>query len=162
MKTRYLFPHRFKKLGWALFLPALVLGLLLINELVSFPWLELPMFALYEPAMLGEPSGVKETFEIVENNLADEIIATLLLVGTLLVTCSEVKQEDEYSGKLRLESLLWATYVNAGLLIFCFFFVYGLGFYQIMVFNLFTLMILFLIRFHVVYYRATNLAVHEE
>jgi hypothetical protein len=162
MKTRYLFPHRFKKLGWILLVPSLILGLLLTNEVISFPWLEMNVFALYDPAMLGEKTGAKEAFEIIENNLADEIIACLLIVSTLLVACSEVRQEDEYIGKLRLESLLWATYVNAGFLIFCIFFVYGLGFYQIMVYNLFTLMLLFLVRFHLVLYKASKVPAYEE
>ncbi|QHL86445.1 hypothetical protein GU926_02895 [Nibribacter ruber] len=162
MKTRYLFPHRFKKLGWLILIPSLVLGLLLTNEVISFPWLDLNVFALYDPAMLGEKTATKEVFEIMENNLADEIISCLLIVSTLLVACSEVKEEDEYSAKLRLESLLWATYVNAGILIFCILFIYGLGFYQVMVYNLFTLMLLFLMRFHLVLYRASKMSGNEE
>ncbi|AMM52281.1 hypothetical protein TH61_15260 [Rufibacter sp. DG15C] len=162
MKTRYLFPHRFKKLGWVLLIPSLLLGLLLTNEVISFPWLEMKVFALYDPAMLGEKTGTKEAFEMIENNLADEIIACLLIVSTLLVACSEVKEEDEFIGKLRLESLLWATYVNAAFLIFCLFFIYGLGFYQVMVYNLFTLMLLFLVRFQVVLYKASKLPAYEE
>lgn len=153
MKTNYLLPHRFKKLGWAILIPALVLGFLLLKEMVFFPWLDLEVFALYNPSMLGQTD---QSFALVENNVADELVACFLIIGILFVSCSEVKEEDEYIGRLRLESLLWATYVNAIFLLFCIFFVYGLGFYQVMIFNLFTLMLLFLIRFHLVLYRASK------
>ncbi|GAA4298389.1 hypothetical protein GCM10023183_06640 [Nibribacter koreensis] len=131
--------------------------------MISAPsWLDMDVFALYDPKMLGDEEGTKEVFKMRETNLADEIIACLLIVSTILVACSEVKEEDEYIGKLRLESLLWATYVNAGFLIFCLFFIYGIGFYQVMVYNLFTLMLLFLVRFHLVLYKASKLSAYEE
>ncbi|WP_240336940.1 hypothetical protein [Rufibacter psychrotolerans] len=158
MKTRYLFPHRFKKLGWVLFLPSLVLGLLLFAGLLELPWLDVKVFALYNPKVLGDGGSLR----FIENNIADEVVSCFLIVGTLLVACSEVKEEDEYIGKLRLESLLWALYVNAGLLLFCVFFFYGLGFYNALVFHLFTLLVLFLGRFHLVLYRATKAPAYEE
>ncbi|MFC6999635.1 hypothetical protein [Rufibacter roseus] len=160
MKTRYLFPHRFKKLGWIILIPSLALGLLLLNEVVSFPWLDTQVLALYSPKMLGETGA--SSFTVIENNVADEILACLLIIGTLLVACSETREEDEYIAKLRLESLLWATYVNAAMLLFCLIFVYGLGFYQIMVFNLFTLMLLFLLRFHLVLFQSAKVPAYEE
>lgn len=159
MKTRYLFPHRFKKLGWVILLPSLVLSLLLMNGLIEFPWLDIQVLALYNSQFLGENQPL---MGFTENNVADELVACLLLAGTLLVSCSEVKEEDEYVGKLRLESLLWATYVNAGFLLFCILFVYGLGFYQVMVFNLFTLLLLFLIRFHLILYSESKALAHGE
>jgi len=158
MKTRYLFPHRFKKLGWVLFIPSMILGLLLFTGLLELPWLEANTFALYNPKVLGDGGSL----QLVENNLADELVSFLLIVGTLLVACSEVKDEDEYIGRLRLESLLWALYVNAGLLLFSILFFYGLGFYNAMVFHLFALLVLFLGRFHLVLHRASKTQGYEE
>ncbi|WP_207430771.1 hypothetical protein [Sabulibacter ruber] len=159
MKTRYLFPNRFKKLGWFILIPSLLLAFLLFNEVVAFPWLDLKVFTLYNPPMLGEP---EQSFAFTENNVADEILACLLIVGTILVACSEVKEEDEYITKLRLESLLWALYVNTGLLLLAIIFVYGIGFYQFMVYHLFTLMLLFLVKFHLVLYRFSKVPAYEE
>ncbi|ALJ00483.1 hypothetical protein [Rufibacter tibetensis] len=159
MKTRFLFPHQFKKLGWIILLPSLVLALLLMKDVVAFSWLDVKVFAMYNPPFLGE---TEQSFGITENNIADEILACLLIVGTLLVACSEVKQEDEFIGKLRFESLLWALYVNAALLLFAILFIYGLGFYKAMVYHLFTLMLLFLVKFHLELYRISKVPAYEE
>ena len=66
------------------------------------------------------------------------------------------KDEDEYIAQIRLESLLWATYINYGFLLFSILFVYGLGFYQIMVFNIFTLLVIFLVRFNFILYKSAK------
>ncbi|PSR57477.1 hypothetical protein AHMF7605_27395 [Adhaeribacter arboris] len=109
------------------------------------------VFALYNDGI--EPAKV---FTFIENSIVDEIIAVLVIVGGILAAFSQEKQEDEYIAKIRLESLLWATYINYGLLLFSILFVYGLGFYQIMIFHMFTVLFIFLIRFNFILYRTSK------
>ena len=64
--------------------------------------------------------------------------------------------------KIRLESLVWATYVNYACLLFCILFIYGLPFFNIMVYNMFTLLLIFIIRFHWMLFQNNTLAGDEE
>ncbi|MBX0333309.1 hypothetical protein K3G39_08660 [Pontibacter sp. HSC-14F20] len=134
MKTRYLFPNRFKMIGWILLIPSTVVGLLIaLFDYYVFN-LEGTVFAMYDGGFLEK----SKAFVFIENNVVDEIVAVLAIVGGLLAAFSEEKDEDEYIAKIRLESLLWATYINYGFLLFSVIFIYGAGFYQVMLFNSFS------------------------
>ena len=67
-----------------------------------------------------------------------------------------IVDEDEFIMKLRLESLVWAVYVNYAILILTILFVYELHFFSILVFNMFTLLIFFAIRFNLLLKRANT------
>ncbi|CAN5518298.1 hypothetical protein BH23BAC1_BH23BAC1_15230 [soil metagenome] len=155
MKTRYLFPNRFKKIGLMILIPATIIGLLMILYDFYLFNLEFSVFAVYYGALF-EPS---QMFTFIENDTADEIIAIMVIVGGLMAAFSEEKDEDEYISKIRLESLLWATYINYGLLLFSVLFIYGSGFLQIMVFNMFTLLFIFLVRFNYLIYKSERVLV---
>ena len=159
MKTRYLFPHSFKKVGWVLLVPAVLVGLLMILEIVAFPELEMKVLNLVPQDMLcyRQPA-----FSWMENNVLDELVSIFIIVGALLVACSEEKTEDEYIAKIRLESLLWATYANYGLLLLAIVLVYNLAFLQVMIFNMVTLLLIFLVRFNFILFRNANASRHEE
>jgi len=49
---------------------------------------------------------------------------------------------------IRLESLVWATYINYGVLILALIFVYDIPFFWVLVFNMFTTLIFFIIRYN--------------
>jgi hypothetical protein len=153
MKTRYLFPNRFKKIGWIILFPATIMGIVMALYDYDLIKLESTVFAIYY-GQLFEPS---KTFTLIENNIADEILAILVIIGGLMAAFSEEKDEDEYIAKIRLESLLWATYINYGFLLFSVLFIYGLGFLQILIFNMFLLLFIFLMRFNFVLYKNTRI-----
>ncbi len=54
---------------------------------------------------------------------------------------------------MRAESLMWAVYVNYIILILSFLSVYGEAFFQVMVYNLFTILLFFIGRFNFLMYR---------
>lgn len=143
MKSNYLFPSKFKKIGWILLIPSVILGI--IN-----------LFFEYEPSFLDwkvpaffvdKLSGKNTFFGFVENNLLNEIIGIFIIVSAILVAFSKEISEDEYISKIRLESLVWAVYVNYGILIVAFLFIYDLSFFWVMTFNMFTILLFFIIRF---------------
>jgi small-conductance mechanosensitive channel len=149
METKFLFPDRFKKIGWFIFIPALILGIYYLITGVEFGFLDARAFALIDDEIMGET----QFMTMVDNNLTDELIGILLLIGALLVAFSKEKDEDEFIMKIRLESLLWATFVNVGFLLFCLIFVYGMMFFTVMMLNMYSLLILFIIRFNVIMFR---------
>lgn len=136
MKTKWLFPHSFKIYGWILSVLCLGLGIAF-----TFWHYELPV---YTPFKTEGFWGSK----ILKNNLTDEIAAVGLIIGLILLAFSKSKVEDEYTSQLRLDSLQWSVYAHYFLLALSFLTIYGERFMYIMQFNMFTLLIIFNVRFH--------------
>jgi hypothetical protein len=84
----------------------------------------------------------------VNNNILNEIIGVLIILSSIFVAFSKEKEEDEYILKIRLESLVWAVYVNYGILLISLLFIYDFSFLYVMIFNMFTVIIFFIIRFY--------------
>jgi len=130
MKTQFLFPNAFKKWGWIILTPSFILGILVLFAASVFP--------------TETDSSLIKQF----GDFLDEIALVGTLMGLMFIGFSELKEEDEYVQKIRLESLLWATYLNIGLIILSTIFIYSDGFFEVMTYNLFTLPLFFVIRFH--------------
>ncbi|MBU2997924.1 hypothetical protein KO500_15890 [Cellulophaga baltica] len=144
MKVNYLFPSKYKKIGWLILIPSIIIGLgTLILEY------EPDFFNFNVPAIFIEKLfGKKQFIGIVKNNILNEIFGILVIMSSLLVAFSKEKSEDEYISKIRLESLVWAVYVNYGILLFSFLFIFNFSFLWVMIFNMFTVLIFFIIRFN--------------
>jgi hypothetical protein len=99
---------------------------------------------------------------ITKNNVLNEILGILIIIGALLVAFSKEKTEDEYIAKTRLESLVWATYFNYGILLIAILFVYDLAFFWVMVFNMFTLLLFFIVRFNYMIFKLNKTETNEE
>jgi len=159
MKTRFLLPSKFKRFGWIILIPSSILGLLkLIFIEFSLKSLDMKMFTICSD--LTNSQQFKFSFNKV--NLTGNIIGILFILGAVMVAFSREKIEDEFISKNRLESFLWATYINYAILLFCFLFFYGTCLLYVMIFNVFTLIIVFIIRFHYILYRSSKLLQHEK
>ena len=143
MKLNYLFPHKYKKIGWIILLPAAVMGLISMNYDLEPEVLDMNVPAI----LINEIMGHLFFFRMEEDNILNEIIGVALILSLLMVAFSKEKQEDELIAKIRLESLVWATYVNYAVLLFSMIFIYGMSFLWVMIFNMFTILLFFIIRF---------------
>jgi Co/Zn/Cd efflux system component len=124
MESKMLLPYRWKKFGWFLLIPSLALG---------FAYLFKEAELLKSLSLLGDA--------------VDEVISISLLISIILTAFSKEKQEDEWSARVRVDAMLWAVYVNTFLLLLSIVFIYGDAFWKIMILNLFTTPLLFLLRF---------------
>ena len=159
MKTKILLPNQFKRIGWIILIPSAILGVLKVFDVLRFEFLDkAKMFALYSDDF---PGGGK-VCGIVQNNISDEILGILCIIGAILVAFSKEKNEDEFIAKIRMESLVWATYINYAILIFCILFFYSIGFLYVMIFNMFTILIFFILRFHYLLYKSNKSLSHEK
>ena len=130
MKTKFLLPYRLKFVGWVLFLLGLfLLGFALITGTEDPDFLSTEVFALAANTIHIGGADTATYFKFIENNIFDEIIELLLIIGGICIAFSKHKNEDEFISKLRLDSLLWATYINYGVLIFSILFIYELSFF---------------------------------
>lgn len=159
MKTKYLFPHRYKALGWLVFIPSVAIGLWVLLKEIEPDFLNASVFSIFIDNWEDDDGRF---MGFLTNNILDEIMAVLVIVSGLLVAFSKEKQEDEYIAKIRLESLVWATYVNYGILILAMVLVYDFSFYWVMVFNMFTILLFFIVRFHYQVWRMIKIKSHEE
>ncbi|MCK9447974.1 MAG: hypothetical protein M0Q41_03250 [Bacteroidales bacterium] len=147
-----LLPHSVKKFGWILLIPATLAGIfLIINGFDSFV-LKAKVFAFFNKEILS----ANPSFGWIRTNITQTLVGVLFLIGALLVGFSKEKQEDEFIASLRLSSLLWAVLVNYTLLLLAFLFVYGLAFLDVMLYNMFTILVIFIFRFHFVLYRSSR------
>jgi len=142
MKTNYLFPFKYKKIGWLLLMPAIIIGIVLLFNDYEYPSLEITVFSPFGESLFSEKIDY-----FFKNNIIDEVISILLIVGGILVGFSREKVEDEYIAKIRTESLVWAIYINYAILILAILFLYGFSFLHIIIANMFTVLLIFIVRF---------------
>ena len=158
MQTQLLLPNKYKKLGWFILVPATLLGLLLAYNEFGSDWLWSKVFAI---ANDGTDSNYKY-FSFRYSNVTNTVIGSLFLIGAMLVSFSKEKNEDEYIAGLRLSSLLWAVCVSYLLLLIAFVLVYGTPFLNVMVYNMFTVLIIFIIRFNYLLHKNSKIVPDEK
>jgi hypothetical protein len=130
----------------------------MINYGYSVNFFNIKAFALAEEALFSDNSF----FSISGNNFLDDISSILIIIGALLIAFSKEKFEDEFISKIRLESLVWATYINYAILTLAIIFVKDMTFFWVLVFNMFTLLVFFLVRFNWALYKSKNQIYDEE
>ena len=153
MESNYLLPHKFKKTGWILFIIGLISGLFVFIKEYETDILTFNVLSIYNESIFGKNDGF---FKIVENSILDELIAIAIIIGGLLVGFSKEKVEDEFIYKLRKDSLVWAIIFNYFILLFAIIFIYDFTFFDVLVFNMFTPLIFFIVRFNVLKRRLTH------
>ena len=158
MSNKLLLPNKFKLIGWCLLIPAIILGLVIIfkEDWEYFP-IRTKVFAIFNEEIMGE----SQSFSFIETNITVTIVGVLFIIGAMFVGFSKEKREDEFIAKLRLSSLLWAVWVNYTLLFLSFLFVYGASFFTVMMYNMFTVLIIFIVRFNFILYKNSK-AVSDE
>ena len=158
MKTRFLFPNQFKNLGWLLFIPSVLATLIIsVLNISTDEYLNISVFSIYQDS-IGEIPGF---FKFIKNSILDEILTISIIVGGILVGFSKLKEEDEMISKIRYESLVWATYLNYAIILFFTLFIFGLPYLNVLFYNMFTLLLFFIIRFHYMVYKL-NIANYDE
>ncbi len=150
MKTHFLFPNKYKKIGWVLFVPSMIIQLIAILFEVNLDYyLNVKVLALYQDTF----DNKSHFFSIIQNSITDELLTICLIIGGILICFSKLKNEDEYISKIRYESLVWSTYLNYGLIVFFTVFLYGMPYLNVLFYNMFTLLFFFIIRFHYMIYK---------
>lgn len=143
MKTNaYLLLTCFKIIGWIMAIPS---ALVLFFYLFCRSWDAAPP----EPFRFFNDiwANVLDVFE--GGAIFAAICMVVLMIGLLFVAFSKEKIEDECITKLRGDSLIWAVIVNALLIAVLSVFVYGGWFLYVSFFNLYAVLILFIIKFYI-------------
>lgn len=157
MKTNYLLSNKFKIPGLILFILGLIAGAYIYLTEYESDFLTIPVFAIHSnDGLFADPDGF---FKIIDNSIADELAALAIIIGGLMAVFSREKTEDEFIYKLRKDSLVWAIIVNYIILVLAIVFVYDFTFFHVLVFNMFTPLIFFILRFNFLKFKLRS---HEE
>lgn len=159
MKINYLFPNKFKYIGMVMLIPSLILGILYLFFDFQIEFLDTQVPALFSQGIFNEGEN---SVSMIKNNLTDEVASISFLISTIFLAFSKEKFEDEYIVKVRLESLVWAVYVNYGILFICLIFIYDFSFLLVLIFNLFTVLIFFNLRYYLKLFQLKNQLKNEE
>lgn len=135
MKT-FLFPHTFRPIGWIVLLPTLILGILLLDGILSV-------------------DGSVETI------LTDTAIIGIAL-GSIFITCSRERIEDEMTSSIRLKALLTSLYTYIVFLVIWTLAVNGMAYLYVMAASLVMLPIIFVVRFRYEMHRYYKIKSDEE
>jgi hypothetical protein len=159
MYNKLLLPNKFKNWGWLILIIGIILIVLRGFEILPFDSSELRIFALIN-SNLGNGMEFFKTIPIEDPFFS--IAGVLFIVGGILVGYSKEKTEDEFIANLRLTSLLWAVLANYILLFLSFTFVWGMAFFDVMVYNMITVLAIFIIRFNFILYKNNRLLENEK
>jgi magnesium-transporting ATPase (P-type) len=152
MKTRFLLPAKYKLWGWLIFIPFSIFGLIALFQGIEFEFLSVELPFLFETDIVlnnGSTDTKTRSFTMQKENLTNEILGIMILIGCVLLTFSKEKDEDEFIAMKRLNSLLWATFVNSILLFLCLILFYSFSFLNVMIFNLYSVFVLFIFHFNI-------------
>ncbi|MBK8052639.1 MAG: hypothetical protein IPK35_04980 [Saprospiraceae bacterium] len=163
MNTNLLLPNFCKKIGWVLFFPSFILGVFVLFFDFELNWLGSKVFTIYASDGLKLfNKGDIGFFKFITGNYTQTIAGVMCLISLMMVAFSREKIEDEFIWRTRMDSLLWATYINYFILIFCFLFIFGAEFLYIMIFNMFTILIIFICRFNFKLYQERKQMSYEK
>ena len=158
MKTNYLIPHKYKTTSGVLFTLSIVVYILSMSDDTEIFNLEAPVFAILS-------GGFQEQdvfFGLIRNNIFDEILMLLIIISGLTFAFSKEKYEDELVAAIRLNSLAWATIANYSILLFCYLFIYGFPFLNVLMLAMFSQLLIFIILFRYKMYRFNHTRQNEE
>ena len=158
MSSKLLLPNKFKIIGWCLFIPAAILGVILSFTGFESNWLPAKVFAIFSNDIFVN----SRLFSFIETDITTTVTGALFIVGAMFIGFSKEKREDEFIAKLRLSSLLWAVWVNYTLLFLAFVFVYGTAFLNVMIYNMFTVLLIFIVRFNYILYKNSKTVPDEK
>jgi hypothetical protein len=90
MNSQFLFPHKFKKVGWILLVLGIVSGLIMqIFEIDSDYFGRSKMLTIYNDGIFVKDSGF---LKIISNGLLDELVSVFIIAGGILVGFCQTKK----------------------------------------------------------------------
>ena len=138
----YLFPNKFKKVSGWVFLLSVLFGAYYIF-FTDIESMGTGIFTIDVPALVHDDFLSSEKGFWIRNNVFDELLVIIIVISGFLFGFSKEKIEDEYISKMRSNSLAVSLYINYGVLLFATLVIYGLPFLNVMMIQLFSILVLF-------------------
>jgi hypothetical protein len=151
LDSKLLFPHKFRIVGLFLLVLGLILGIVRFYYGIKPSFLDLKVFAIY--------SKFLETkyFEIISNHFTEEFGGILIIIGLLFIVFAKEKIEDKSIDSIRLQSLVISVYLNSIFILLSLLFIFGIGFVGVLIINMYSFLIIYLITFRIKIIRYKNI-----
>jgi hypothetical protein len=140
MENSLLIPGKYKVIGWIIFILFACLGMATLYWDYKIPGLVLP---------IKEKGGLS----FADYNLTNELALAGLIIGLMIIVFAREKIEDEYISLIRLKCLQWSVLISFGILFILNFTIYGTSFYTVLIYNMFTVPLIFIAKFNYSLYR---------
>jgi len=151
-----LLSYQFKYLGFASLVAGGIMAYLVISWNFKPDFLDIPIFAIYSSYLNNVIFGITQT------NFADEMAIVLLLFGLILLAISKQKIEKEYYMKIRVKAIILSVFLNTALAVIAALTFFGMGYLIILVINIFSQLVIYLIFFNVLLVSERMKRNHEE
>jgi hypothetical protein len=138
LKTKLL-PYRLKIAGMVLAFAGAISAIIYIFFDYTF---KIPVFAVYSSFL------ATKYFTSFKTNFLDELTLLLLISGLALIVFTKEKNETEGLDSFRFGAFFRALFANTVFLLLSVMFVFGSGFFAILVVNIFSFFIFYLLFFY--------------
>jgi hypothetical protein len=143
-----LFPYSYRYVGWPLLITGLILGIFVVFFEMSIPWLEFKVIGIGDEIFISSGADDSSFPILINDNFTNEIVALLVLIGSVFIAFSKERIEDEFFQQLRFDSLIWALKIQSLLLLLAILFLYNIAFLQFMMIALVSFYVFYIGRYH--------------
>ena len=155
MNTLKLLPRWCRFLGLAVVIPILLMCFynpdVIFGDIsfysANYQLIEYNVLGIFDNSFQHNENDELQIFIWKNNDLSNEILLALMLIGTYLIAFAKVKSEDEFSSQLRLQSLTSAVIWNSVVLFILNFLVYDGMFLYVMASQLVSFLLIFSVIF---------------
>jgi len=132
MENSLLISGKYKVIGWIIFILSTSLGIATLYLDYRIPGLVLPL---------------KESV-FFDSNLTNELALAGVIIGLMIIVFAREKIEDEYISLMRLKCLQWSVLISFVILFILNFVFYGSSFFIVLIYNMFTIPLIFIGKFN--------------
>jgi len=160
MKKTYLFPNYFKKIGWIIAFPSLIILILNIFEIISLDF-DYYFYGLSQgTGFFNTPS--EWSWSRYETSFAITILPIIIVVGFVFICFSKEKIEDEMITQIREKSFVWAIIISSIIFVLGTLFFYGIAYLYFLGCFIYLIFLLFILKFHIELSRLQKSMKNEE
>ncbi len=142
-----LFPAKFRIWGLGIAVAGVLLAVLRFSFGYKPEFLNVSVFAVYSRYM------DTKVFEVIRNQLIEEISGILVMTGLVIAALSRMKTENDLVNDLRLKSFVISAYANAVFFIGGLLLTFGLGYMFVLILNSVSMLVFYLAVFSWLYHR---------
>jgi uncharacterized membrane protein len=139
---KFLLPPKFKLIGTSLLIIGILFGIIRFIYGIKLSFFDLKWFAVYSKYF------ETKSLTFLENNFGEEIPILFILIGLLFISLAKENIENEITTSKRIFAFVFSFYINSLFIIGAVLFTFGIGFVEMLIFNIFSYWIIYLIVFH--------------
>jgi hypothetical protein len=146
-----LLPFKFRPWGYLFAITGVILLILRFKFGLKPDFLTSRVFALYSDYLQTK------YFQIISNQLIEEISGLLILAGLFMIAFSREKVDFEQANSLRLKAFCISAYLNTAFLAIAILLTFGFGFVYMLIINMVIPLVIYTVSFRILKYRSTRI-----